>query len=148
MEVILKQDKANLGKAFDLVKVKAGYGRNYLIPKGIALLANASNKKRLAEMILQQEGRQAKLMAELQKVADKFKGAVIKVGAKVGKEDKIFGSITTIQLADAIKKQLSVDVDRKLITLPEDVKTTGNYTAKVGLHKEQMIEVAFEVVGE
>jgi large subunit ribosomal protein L9 len=148
MEIILTQDVEHVGKAHELVKVKDGYGRNYLIPKGLAIIANASNKKVAAERARQAERRREKIMAELADVAKLFDGKTLKIGAKTGQSDKIFGSITNIQLAAAIKDQLGADVDRKQIEVPEDIRTLGTYNAKVALHKELVLEVPFEVVTE
>jgi large subunit ribosomal protein L9 len=148
MQIILTQDVEHVGKANDLVKVKPGYGRNYLIPKGMAVLATKGNMKQLEERRKQAELRYEKVMSELRDVVAKFEGKTVQLGAKVGQSGKIFGSITNIQMADAIKKQFGVDVDRKNIEIPEDVKELGSYTAKVGLHKDLSIDVAFEVVSE
>ncbi len=148
MEIILTQDVEKVGKAHELVKVKDGFGRNYLIPKGLAIIANASNKKVAAERARQAERRREKIMAELADVAKLFEDKTLRIGAKTGQSDKIFGSITNIQLAAAIKDQLGADVDRKQIEVPEDIRTLGTYNAKVALHKELVLEVPFEVVTE
>ncbi len=148
MEIILKQDVKNLGSKDDIVKVKNGYGRNFLIPNGFAIIANESNKKQLAEIQKQRAFKEQKLKEEAQKTAKKFESLSVKVGAKAGETGKIFGSVNNIQVADALKK-LGIDVDRKNITLKEDaIKNLGNYTATVKLHKEVVVEVEFEVVAE
>lgn len=148
MEIILKQDVKNLGSKDDIVKVKNGYGRNFLIPNGYAIIANESNKKQLAETQKQRAFKEQKLKEEAQKIAKKFETLSVKVGAKAGETGKIFGSVNNIQVADALKK-LGIDVDRKNITLKEDaIKNLGNYTATVKLHKDVVIEVEFEVVAE
>lgn len=148
MEIILKQDVKNLGSKDDIVKVKNGYGRNFLIPNGFAIIANESNKKQLTEIQKQRAFKEQKLKEEAQKIAKKLETLSVKVGAKAGETGKIFGSVNNIQVADALKK-LGVDVDRKNITLKKDaIKNLGNYTATVKLHKEVVVEVEFEVVAE
>ena len=148
MEVILLQDVDKLGLKNDLVKVKPGYGRNYLIPQGLAMVANDSNRKLWDEFQKQAARREDKLMKELQTVIDKLKNNTVRVGAKAGTSEKLFGSITTLQVADAIKSQLGVSIDRKKIDLPEDVKTLGTYTANVHLHKDVDVELSIEVFAE
>ncbi len=148
MEVILKDDIKGLGYKNDLVKVKPGYGRNYLIPKNMAALATVSSKKVLTETVKQRAFKEQKVKAAAEATAAKLKDLVVKVGAKVGESGKIFGSVTSVQLADAIKK-LGYDVDRKNITLSEDgVKAVGTYTAEVRFHKEVTGTLTFEVVQE
>lgn len=147
MEVILKQDVKNLGYTDDVVKVRAGYGRNFLLPKGLAITADTTNKKVLAETKKQRAFKEEKIKTAATATANKLKDMVVKVGAKVGESGKIFGSVNAIQIADAIKK-LGFEVDRKNIDIKDDIKTTGTYTADVRLHKEVVAKVTFEVVGE
>jgi len=148
MEIILKQDVKNLGYKDDVVNVKPGYGRNFLIPKGLAQMATVSTKKQLTETVKQRAFKEQKLKAAAEKIAASLKDMVVKVGAKAGETGKIFGSVTSVQLADAIKK-LGYDVDRKHITMSEDgVKTLGAYTAQARLHKDVVATVNFEVVQE
>lgn len=148
MEVILKQDVKNLGYKDDVVNVKPGYGRNFLIPKGIAEVATVSTKKMLTETVKQRAFKEQKLKTAAEKTAESLKGMVVRVGAKAGETGKIFGSVTSVQLADAIKK-LGYEVDRKNITMSEEgVKTLGSYTADVRLHKDVTATVNFEVVQE
>ncbi len=148
MEVILKQDVKNLGYKDDVVNVKPGYGRNFLIPKGLADVATVSTKKQLTETVKQRAFKEQKLKTAAEKTAEKLKDMIVKVGAKAGETGKIFGSVTSVQLADAIKK-LGYEVDRKNITMSEDgVKTLGTYTAQVRLHKDVIAAVNFEVVPE
>jgi len=148
MEVILKQDVKNLGYKDDVVNVKPGYGRNFLIPKGLAEVATVSTKKQLNETVKQRAFKEQKLKTAAEKTAESLKGMVVKVGAKAGETGKIFGSVTSVQLADAIKK-LGYEVDRKNITMSEEgVKTLGSYTADVRLHKDVVATVNFEVVQE
>ena len=139
----------NLGYKDDLVKVKPGYGRNFLIPKGLAIIADETNKKVLAETKKQRAFKEEKVKTAAEKAAESMKGITVKVGAKVGEKGKIFGSVNAIQLADAIKK-LGHEVDRKNIIIidEENIKTTGTYTADVRLHKEVSVRISFEVVEE
>lgn len=148
MEIILKKDHKGLGYKNDIVKVKNGYGRNFLIPQGIAVLATESNKKMQAEEIKQSSFKEQKLRTEATANAEKLAGVTVKVGAKAGDSGKIFGSVTNIQIADALKKA-GYDVERKNIELTEEnIKTLGTYTAKVRLFKEIFANVNFEVVAE
>lgn len=148
MEIILKKDLKGLGYKNDIVKVKNGYGRNYLIPQGIAVLATESNKKMQAEEIKQSSFKEQKLRTEATTMAEKLAEVTVKVGAKAGESGKIFGSVTNIQLADALKKA-GYEVDRKNIEMNEDaVKTLGTYSAKVRLFKEVAATVNFEVIAE
>ena len=148
MEVILIKDVDNVGDANTLVKVRDGYGRNYLIPRGLAVIANDGNRKMMAERLKAEEARERKLIEKIQDVIGKLQGSNIKVGAKVGQIDKIFGSITNVQLAEAIKKQTGLVIDRKKIVIAEEVKTLGTFSANVALHKDHNIPVTFEVVEE
>lgn len=149
MEVILKQDVKNLGYKDDIVKVKPGYARNYLIPRSIAIAADATNRKIHAENVKQRAHKEAKIQAEAAKNAEKLKTMAVKVGAKAGENGKIFGSVNAVQIADALRT-LGMDVDRRNITIinEENVKALGTYTAKARLHKEVVVEFAFEVVAE
>ncbi len=148
MEVILKTDVKNLGYKDDVVKVKPGYGRNFLIPKNLAEMATVASKKMLTETVKQRAFKEQKVKAAADATVAKLKDLVVKVGAKVGESGKIFGSVTTVQVADAMKK-LGYDVDRKNITMNEDaIKTIGTYTANVRFHKEVTGTITFEVVQE
>lgn len=148
MEIILKKDHKGLGYKNDIVKVKNGYGRNFLIPQGIAVLATDSNKKMQAEEIKQSSFKEQKLRTEATANAEKLAGVTVKVGAKAGDSGKIFGSVTNIQIAEALKKA-GYDVERKNIELAEEnIKTLGTYSAKVRLFKEISATVNFEVVAE
>jgi large subunit ribosomal protein L9 len=149
MEVVLLQDVDKLGAQHQIVKVKPGYARNFLIPRGLAQAASDGSRALALEKQKQQQRREEKLMSQLQDIVDKLRKTVVKVGAKTGTSGKIFGSVTTLQLADAIKKTFSVNVDRKKITImEEDIKTLGNYKAMVELHKDVKVEIDFEVVAE
>ena len=148
MEVILKQDLKGLGYKNDIVKVKNGYGRNFLIPQRIAVLATDSNKKMQAEEIKQSSFKEQKLRNEATAMVAKFADVTVKVGAKAGESGKIFGSVTNIQLADALKKA-GYDVERKNIEMNEDaIKALGTYSAKVRLFKEISATINFEVIAE
>mgnify|MGYP000598439477 CR=1 FL=1 len=148
MEVILTQDLKNLGYKDEVVKVKPGYGRNYMIPQGMAIQADSANKKMLAETQKQRAYKEDKIKNEASTMAEALKDVTVTVGAKAGENGKIFGSVTTIQLAEALKKQ-GYNVDRRQITFDDDhIKTLGNYTANLNLHREVKIKVNFEVVAE
>ncbi len=148
MEIILTQDVERLGSKDDIVAVKDGYAINFLIPQKKAIVATASAKKVLAENIKQRAHKEAKLKEEATKIAEKLANKKISIGAKTSSLGKIFGSVNTIQLAEAINKK-GFEIDRKQIILPEDsIKEVGNYTAKIKLHKEVVIEIEFEVVAE
>ena len=148
MEVILKQDLKGLGYKNDIVKVKNGYGRNFLIPQRIAVLATDSNKKMQAEEIKQSSFKEQKLRNEATAMVAKFADVTVKVGAKAGESGKIFGSVTNIQLAEALKKA-GYEVERKNIEMNEDaIKALGTYSAKVRLFKEISATINFEVIAE
>ncbi|MCP4520842.1 MAG: 50S ribosomal protein L9 [Cytophagales bacterium] len=147
MEIILKKDIQGLGFVNDLVSVKPGYGRNYLIPQGFAIIANETNKKILAENLKQAAHKAEKVKAEAEDKAAKIASASIKIATKVGETGRIFGAVTTLQLSDALKEQ-GIDIDRKQISIKADVKEIGTYTANIALHKEVSAEASFEVVAE
>jgi len=148
MDVILLQDVNKLGKENELVKVRPGYARNFLIPRRLAVVADESQKKLLTEREKQESRREEKMMKEIARVVDTLKGTKYTIGAKTGTSGKIFGSVTTIQLSQAIKKQSGISIDRKKISLPEDVSMIGEYKANIALNKDANVEVAFEVVAE
>ncbi|MDP4267173.1 MAG: 50S ribosomal protein L9 [Bacteroidota bacterium] len=149
MDVILKQDVKNLGHADDIVKVKNGYGRNFLIPQGMAILATESNTKIMAETLKQRAFKAERIKNEAIALSEKLKNITVKIGAKVGTSGKIFGSVNAIQIADAIKKQFNYEIDRKKITLDEEaIKEVGTYTAKLNLHREVSVTLNFEVIAE
>ncbi len=148
MEIILKQDVSTLGQKDDIIKVKDGYGRNYLIPKGLATTATESAKKVLAENIKQRAHKEAKVKDSALVQAEKMKGIKLKIGAKTSTTGKIFGSVNTIMLAEAIKEK-GFDVDRKNIVFDEEhIKEVGTYKAKVKLHKEVSVDIEFEIFAE
>lgn len=149
MEIILKQDVNNLGYKNDVVKVKEGYARNFLIPKGLAIIATDTNRKILAENMKQRAFKEEKIKKEAQKIAEVLGTITLKIGAKAGTSGKIFGSVNSLQIAEAIQKQFNYEIDRKKIMVDGDsIKELGTYTAKVNLHKEVKLDVNFEVVAE
>ena len=148
MNIILKQDVDMLGSKFDVVTVKDGYARNFLIPQGLAVAATASNMKVNDEVIRQQAHKEAKAKEAAKAIADKLKNLNLKLGAKAGESGKIFGSVNSIQLADAIQAA-GYDVERKQISLADDtIKDLGAYECTVKLHKDIVVTVKFEVVAE
>ena len=147
MEIILKEDGINLGYKGDIVKVKDGYGRNFLIPTKKAVLATESAKKMLAEDLKQRAHKLERIKNEAIELAEKVKDITLSVGAKTSTTGKIFGAVGPIQIADAFEKA-GFAVDRKVIVLKEPVKEIGSYKATLKLHKEVTVEVAFEVVAE
>lgn len=148
MEIILLKDIDKVGDKHEIVKVKPGYARNYLIPKGMAIVANKDNRARLDELKRKETEAEEARLAEFEAVAQKLEGQILKVGAKSGTSGKIFGSVTNVQIAAALKEQLDLDIDRKKIVMPEEVKTLGTYTATLELHKKVQPVVTFEVVAE
>jgi large subunit ribosomal protein L9 len=148
MEIILLKDIENLGTKFDVVTVKPGYGRNYLIPQGFAKVANTANKKHNEEIKKQQSAKIAKLIEDYKALAEKLKASKIIVGAKAGTTGKLFGSVTNIQVAEALKKQFDLTVDRKKVHIIGEVKEVGSYKANVNLYKEVTTEIDFDVVAE
>ncbi len=144
MEVILIQDVANLGYKNDIVKVRDGYGRNYLIPNQFAVIANDSNRKQLAENLKQQAHKLAKQLADAQALAEKLAATVITLPAKANEDGKIFGAITTAQVAEALKAQ-GFDIDKKIITV-ENVKELGEALAIAKLHREVKAQIKLNIV--
>ncbi|MDO7876906.1 50S ribosomal protein L9 [Hymenobacter sp. ASUV-10] len=147
MEVILKDDVKNLGFKNDQVTVKPGYGRNYLLPQGLAMLADKTNKKIVAENVRQAAHKADKIKGDAQAIADQIGDMVLELRAKVGESGKIFGRVTTLQLAEALKAK-GVEVDRKRLSFDQEPSAAGDYTATAQLHKEVKHTVNFRVVGE
>ena len=146
MELILKQDVENLGFKDDVVTVKNGYGRNFLIPQGHAVIATASAKKVLAENLKQRAFKEKKIVDDANKVAEAIKALEIKIAAKVGSGDKLFGSVNNINISEALEKE-GQDIDKKYITVPGgSIKRLGKYTAVVRLHREVSVDLDFEIV--
>jgi len=148
MELILKQDVENVGFKDDVVTVKNGYGRNFLIPQGHAILATSSAKKVLAETVKQRAFKEAKIIADATKIADAVKGLEIKIASKVGTGDKLFGSVNNADVAAAIAKA-GTEIDRKFIKVAGGaVKRLGKYNASVRLHRAVIVEITFDVIAE
>lgn len=147
MEVILKQDVTGLGYKNDVIKVRAGYGNNYLIPNGLALIASDSNKRLVNENIRQMAHKASKIKQDAEALAAKVGDLTIEIGAKAGETGKIFGAVTALQIADALKAK-GLDVDRKKIHLKEAPKQLGTYTVTLDLHKEVKHEIKVKVVAE
>lgn len=147
MKIILKEDIPSLGYKDDVVEVKSGYGRNYLIPTGKAVIANESALKVLAENQKQRAHKLAKIKADAEALAESMKDVTLTIGAKTSSTGTIFGSVNNIQIAEALEK-LGFNVDRKLIVIKETIKEVGSYKAFLKLHKEVSLEIPFEVVAE
>jgi large subunit ribosomal protein L9 len=148
MQVILIQDVNNLGGANELITVKNGYGRNYLIPSKFAVEASPSNLKQLEEKIKQAKKKEAKLLAELNSVIAALQAGPLKVGAKTGTTGKIFGSVTSVQIARAIKEQRGYEIDRRRISIVDEIKELGTYKAKIDFGNGTETEVEVEVGAE
>lgn len=148
MEIILKQDVTNVGGKDDIVSVKNGYALNYLIPRGYATVATESAKKVHAENIKQRAHKEEKVKEEALVIAEKIKGLKLTIGAKTSSKGKIFGSVNTIQISEALSSQ-GYNIERKNIFIKEDlIKEVGNYTAKLKLHREVSVEIPFEIISE
>ncbi len=147
MEIILKEDVVNLGYKNDIVNVKSGYGRNFLIPTGKAVIATPSAKKMLAEDLKQRAHKLEKIKKDAEELAAKLNGLALTIATKVSSTGTIFGSVSNIQIAEALSKK-GFDIDRKIITVKGNVKEVGTYTAVIKLHKEVAAEITFEVVAE
>ena len=147
MEIILKTDIKGLGYKNDLVSVKPGYGRNYLIPQGFAVLATGSNKKILAENIKQAAHKAEKIKTEAENIAARITETTLEIKAKIGDTGKIFGKVTTLQISDALATK-GFEIDRKKIAISFPVEGAGEFTADIDLHREVKTQVKFVVVGE
>jgi len=148
MEVILKKNVDNLGYVNEIVTVKPGYGRNFLIPQGYAVLATASAKKAHAEVMKQKAHKESKILAEAQELGKKLEATEVKITTKAGEKGKIFGSINTIQLSEALKAE-GLDIDRKSLKIKDEpIREVGSYEATANLHKEVQSSFKFEVIGE
>ena len=148
MQVILIQDVDNLGQKNELVSVKNGYARNFLIPQKFAVEASNSNLKQLDERLKVAKVKEEKMLAEIAKVVEVLKASPVKIGAKTGTSGKIFGSVTGVQIARAIKEQKGYEIDRRRITIVDDVKELGSYKAKIDFGNGNECDVDFEVVAE
>ena len=147
MEIILKDDVKGLGYKNDIVEVKAGFGRNFLLPQGLAILADKTNRKITAENVRQAAHKADKIKGDAQAIADQIGDMVLDIRTKVGETGKIFGRVTTLQLAEALK-QRGVEVDRKRLSFDQEPSAAGEYTATVSLHKEVKHTLNFRVVAE
>jgi len=148
MELILKKDVENLGFTDDLVSVKSGYGRNFLIPQGLAILATPSTKKVLAETLKQRAFKEKKVVADAQTEADKLNGLEIKISSKAGAGDKLFGSVSNANLAEALEKE-EVIIDKKFISIAGGlIKRTGQYEATIRFHRDVISNFTFDVIAE
>ena len=145
MELILKEDVENLGFKDDLVIVKNGYGRNFLIPQGKAMLATSSAKKVLAEKIKQSQNKEKEAISEAQKIVKKLEKLVLKISAKSLESDKLFGSVTNVEVAKELSSN-GFDIEKKCVQLSSNIKKTGTYIAKIRLHREVYFDLNFEVV--
>ena len=148
MDVILLKNISTLGDKHEVVSVKNGYGRNFLIPKGLAVIANSSNLAKLDELIAKEKAEEDQRVEEFQQMADQMSSAKLKIGVKSGTSGKIFGSITNIQIAKALNEQLGLEIPRKKIVVDEDIKMIGTYKAIVNLHDQVKSEVEFDLVKE
>jgi len=149
MEIILKKDISGLGYKNDLIKIKDGYARNYLIPKGMAMVATESNKKVLAELKKQQAYKEEKIRKEAETIAQALEGTELKVAVKASSTGKIFGSVNNIMVANATKDQKKLEIDRKTIELDEEqIKEVGKHEAKIKLHRDIIVEIDLDVVAE
>ncbi|HMU45712.1 MAG TPA: 50S ribosomal protein L9 [Chitinophagaceae bacterium] len=148
MEIILIQDVDNLGAKNEIVKVKNGYARNYLLPRQLAVENSPSNRKQLEERLKQVRKKEEKMLAEINSVVTRLKEAPLKVGAKTGTSGKIFGSVTSLQLSRAIREQRGYEIDRKKIQISDEIKELGLYKATIDFGNGQNTELEFEVVAE
>ncbi len=148
MQVILIQDVDNLGGRNELVTVRNGYARNYLIPQKFAIEANSSNLKQLQEKLKVQAKKEAAMLAEINKVVEVLAAGAVKVGAKTGTTGKIFGSVTSLQIARAIRDQKGYEIDRKRISIIDDIKELGSYKASIDFGNGKTTEIEFEVIAE
>lgn len=146
MEIIMLQDVDKVGDKHTVIKVKDGFGRNYLIPKGMGIIANKTNRARLDEMLKHEASKEAKLVGTYKDLAQKLEGKTLRIIAKAASTGKIFGSVSNVQIAQALKDQLGIEVERKKISITEEVKTLGTYTAQVNFHADVPGSIAFEVV--
>lgn len=148
MQIILLRDLEKVGKANEIITVKDGFGRNFLIPKGFAVVANKKNRAEIEARLRREREAEERRIRVFQNVKDKLEGKVLRIGAKAGTSGKIFGSVTNVQLAHAIKEEIGEEVERRKIELLEEVKMLGNYVATLHLHKEVVFQVNFEVYAD
>ncbi|MCC6462459.1 MAG: 50S ribosomal protein L9 [Saprospiraceae bacterium] len=148
MNVILLDHIEKVGAKHDVVTVKDGFGRNYLIPQGLAIVANKANMARLDGLKRQNAKKEAAMVGTYRELASKIAAATLKITAKAGESGRLFGSVSAQNLVVAIKEQLGIDIDKRIVTMPEEVKELGNYEASVKFHSEVVVAAKFEVAGE
>jgi large subunit ribosomal protein L9 len=148
MEIILLKDVEKLGYKHDVVTVKNGYGRNYLIPQGMAVIANATNKGKLEKILTDIEDKESAKVDDYKALAEKLEGQTIKIGVKAGTSGKIFGSVTNLQVANALVEQYDAEIERKKIVLDENIKEVGTYEVVLNLHKEVTATMSIELIAE
>jgi len=148
MEIILLQSVENVGYKHDLVKVKSGFGRNFLIPQGFAVIANATNKAKLDKLIQEEEAKENARLEEYKEMAEKIKGQTVKIGVKSGTSGKIFGKVTNVQVAAALKENFEIEIERKKVVLLEEPKEIGTYTATINFHSEVSEDLQIELIKE
>jgi large subunit ribosomal protein L9 len=148
MDIILLKNIDKLGDKHDVVKVKPGYANNYLIPQGVAVIANKDNLKKLETLKAEEEAKEAARLEEYKAIAAKIEGQTLKIGVKAGTSGKIFGSITNVQIVRALREQLGLDIERKKIVVSDDIKEVGTYKANIQLHKELSTSIDFNLVAE
>ncbi|MBT8190465.1 MAG: 50S ribosomal protein L9 [Bacteroidia bacterium] len=148
MEIILLQSIDNLGYKHDIVNVKPGFGRNYLIPQGFGVIANDTNKKKLEKILEDVAAKENARIEDYREMAAKIKGQAVQIGVKSGTSGKIFGKVTNIQIANALKENFEVEIERKKIELAEEPKEIGTYTATIKFHPEVTEEISFELIKE
>jgi len=148
MEIILLKDIDNVGFKHDVVTVKNGYGRNYLIPQGLAVIANAANNTKLEALRAEEDAKEEARLDEFKAQAAKFEGQTVKIGVKAGTSGKIFGSVTEVQVVNALQEQFGEEVARKKVQLPESVKEVGTYPVVLQLHKSVAANIEIELVAE
>jgi len=148
MDIILLKNLEKVGEQYDVVTVKNGYGRNFLIPQGLALIANDTNMRRLEDLRRRQAAKESKMVGTFQQMAKDLEGKKLKIVAKAGTSGKIFGSVTSIQISQAIKDQFDMEISRKKIELKDEVKNLGEYKATLSLHAEVVTDLDFEVITE
>lgn len=148
MEIILLKNIEKVGRKFEIVNVKDGYGRNFLIPQGLAIIANKANRNNLESFKRQEAAKLNHIIDSVKTIAEQLKGKTLKVIAKCGTSGKIFGSVTPIHIATALQEQLNIDVDRRNVEMPEHIKMLGKYVARLDLHPDVETKIEFEVLGE
>ncbi|NNE26239.1 MAG: 50S ribosomal protein L9 [Saprospiraceae bacterium] len=148
MEIILLQSIDNLGYKHDIVEVKPGYGRNYLIPQGFGVIANATNRAKLEKILEEESAKENARVEEYKEMAAKIKGQSVKIGVKSGTSGKIFGKVTNIQIAAALKDNFEIDIERKKVVINDEPKEIGSYVATINFHPEVSEELTFELIKE